>query len=358
MRKPKRITIKMVAREAEVSTQTVSRVLNERPDVSPETRQRVQEIIERLGYHPSALARSLIQQRSRTIGIITAGLNYVGPSRALNGITQRAERLGYVLLLKESASFQPADIQSLIRPLLARQVDGIIWAIPDIGSNHDWIREHAVELPVPVVFLTIEPDGGTPSVSVDNYKGGCLAVDHLLQQGCREIGHLSGPLDWWEARARKAGWRDTLANAALPATDECSVEGNWSPASGERAMRQLLEQYPDMDGLFVANDQMALGALNVAIEQGVYIPERLAVVGFDNLPESAHFHPPLTTVEQDLHQLGCSAIEKLVHIIEAEQIGDEVSGENVTILEPALIVRESSSWGRVPGSEKSRSAGS
>ncbi len=331
----------MVAKEAGVSTQTVSRVLNDRPDVSPETRRRVQDIIDRLGYLPSMLARSLIQQRSYTLGIITAGLNYVGPSRALNGVTQQAEASGYSLFLRESAKFQPDDIQSLIRPLLARQVDGIVWAIPDIGSNHGWVRKQNVDLPVPMVFLTMKPHPNIPSVSIDNYKGGCLAVEHLLEQGYRKIGHISGPLDWWEARARKAGWRDTLANAGIPVTDDHWVEGNWSSRSGEKAIRKLLGQYPEMDSVFVANDQMALSTMRVGFEEGISIPNKLGIVGFDNLPESAYFWPSLTTIEQDLHRLGCTAVEMLVDIIEAERNGQKVDKKNIIIIEPSLIVRES-----------------
>src|SRR5512135_1363206 len=130
-----RATIKEVASEAGVSTQNVSRVINGRPDVSPETRERVQDVIERMRYQPSALARSLIQQRSYTLGIVTAGLRHTGPSRTLNGIAQAAEQAGYGLLLKELPSYGADDVTPIFDALLSRHVDGIIWAVPEVGEN-------------------------------------------------------------------------------------------------------------------------------------------------------------------------------------------------------------------------------
>ena len=136
-----RVTIKVVAKEAGVSTQTVSRVLNNRVDVAPETRQRVKDVIQRLGYHPSAVARSLIQQRSYALGVVTAGLDFLGPAQTLNGITQSAEALGYSLILKALPDLQSENVDLVLQSLLARQVDGIIWSVPQVGDNHDWMGQ-------------------------------------------------------------------------------------------------------------------------------------------------------------------------------------------------------------------------
>src|SRR5829696_7037190 len=130
-----RATIKEVASVAGVSTQTVSRVINERPDVSPETRRRVQEVIKELSYQPSALARSLISQRSYTLGVVTAGLRYIGPSRTLSGITSAAEEFGYSVLLKELPNFDAEDTTPIFKGFLSQHVDGIIWAVPEVGEN-------------------------------------------------------------------------------------------------------------------------------------------------------------------------------------------------------------------------------
>jgi LacI family transcriptional regulator len=331
-----------VAAIAGVSTQTVSRVINERPDVSPGTRKRVQDVIEKLGYQPSALARSLIHQRSYTLGVVTAGLKYIGPSRTLNGITVAAEEAGYALLLKELPRIDANDLAPIFQALISRHVDGIIWAVPEVGENRNWVTKQSLDLDVPVVHLTMEPRENVSVVSIDNYLGGCLAMSHLLDQGYRHIGHISGPLDWWEARQRKAAWKDALMNAGLDSRDEFWVEGNWSSASGAQAVEKLLEQYTDMDSIFVANDQMALSIMQYACQRGLRIPEDLGVVGFDNIAESAYFWPPLTTIQQDQHNVAKVAVEEIVRIIESNRLGMEPTKPTTTMLEPTLVVRQSS----------------
>jgi LacI family transcriptional regulator len=341
MNSNKRTTIKQVAKMAGVSTQTVSRVINDRPDVSPETRERIQQVIEELDYHPSALARSLIQQRSYTLGVVTAGLKYIGPSRTLNGITNKAEELGYALLLEELPQFDTEDIKPLLQNLLARHVDGIVWAVPEVGDNRRWVDEILNDVPVPVVFLTMQPRPGVSTVSVDNYPGGALATQHLLEQGRRQIGHISGPQDWWEARQRKQAWQHTLKNASIRVADSHCTEGNWSSSSGEAAFMQLLQSYPEMDAVFVGNDQMALSVLQVANRRGIRIPHDLAVVGFDNITESAYFWPALTTINHNQHELGCRAVQELVNQVEALHRNEKIEPQNILLL-TELVIRESS----------------
>jgi LacI family transcriptional regulator len=342
LRNSPRVTIKDVAKAAGVSAQTVSRVINDRPDVAEDTRQRVQQIIDDLGYQPSALARSLIQQRSFTLGVVIAGLKYIGPSRTLNGITQRAEELGYSLLLKELPSFTAVEYQSLIQSLLARHVDGIIWATSEVGDNQDWVTDGILDIPVPTIFLTTHSRPDVFSVSYDNYLGGRKAVQHLIDQGYRRIGHVTGPMDWWEARERKAGWEDVLKESGIPASAVNCCEGNWSSASGEQAFRQLLEGFPDIEAVFVGNDQMALGVLQLSARIGKRIPQELGVVGFDGIPETRYYWPPLTTVFQDQNRLGFTAVEKIVEIIERiREEGEAIEPETI-ILQPELIIRDSS----------------
>ena len=337
----KRVTIKQVAEEAEVSIQTVSRVLNDMPHVAPATRDRVLEVIERLQYRPSALARSLIQQRSHMVGVITAGLTYIGPSRTLDGIATQAETMGYSVLLNELPTFATNDAKAILHGSLARQVDGVIWAVPEVDNNREWVLDQLADFHVPFVFLTMNPQPGLPIVSYDNHAGARMAVEHLLQQGYRRIGHVAGPLVWWEARERFAAWSEVMQSAGIPVEDRMWTEGNWSSRSGEAAARRLLDQYPEMDAVFVANDQMALSMLSVARSQGLHVPHDLAVVGFDGIAESDYFSPPLTTVHQDLHQLGCRAVQQLIAMLEAPQESIELEPATVW-LEPELIVRESS----------------
>jgi len=336
-----RVTIKHVAKEARVSTQTVSRVINERPDVAPETRKLVLEVIDRLGYHPSELARSLIHRRSFTIGVVTAGLKYTGPNRTLNGITTRAEELGYAILLKELSHFSVEDVRPILKFLLARQVDGILWAGPEVGNNRDWLANGLGDIPVPILFLTMEPRPDIPVLSIDNYAGGVLATRHLLDQGCKHIAHISGPLDWWEARQRKKAWQDILEKAGCKVEERFSAEGNWSTSSGHVAFQELRSNYPEMDAVFVANDQMALSVLRQACETGFRVPEELAVVGFDDLAESAYFWPALTTIRQNQHELGCRAVGELVGRIE-QALNAQISDTQNILIVPELIIRQSS----------------
>ncbi|NIO69659.1 MAG: substrate-binding domain-containing protein, partial [Anaerolineae bacterium] len=315
----RRVTIKQVAKEAGVSTQTVSRVINHRPDVAPETRRRVLQVIDRLGYRPSNIARSLIQGRSYTLGVVGYGLEYFGPSRTLSGIERQANELGYSLLLSLIRQPEKNDVEQILRELLSRYVDGIVWAVPEIGNNRDWTQQEIPQLSVPIVFLSTQPRPNQSVVAVDNRSGGRMATKHLLDQGYQNIGLITGPLDWWEARQRQLGWQDALQEVTTE--DNLVVKGDWTAESGERGLRQLLEQRPDMDAVFVCNDQMALGALQTARQMGVRVPEDLALVGFDDIPESAYFYPPLSTVRQDMVELGRRAVRELGRMIEASQQG-------------------------------------
>ncbi|MFN8412700.1 MAG: LacI family DNA-binding transcriptional regulator [Anaerolineales bacterium] len=337
-----RANIKDVASVAGVSTQTVSRVINERPDVSPETRKRVKEVIEQVGYQPSALARSLISQRSHTLGVVIAGLKYIGPSSALSGIASAAEEAGYSLLLKELPRFDTDDIEPIFQAFLSRHVDGIIWAVSEVGDNRKWMNNPSLNLEIPLVYLTMEPRQEVTVVSVNNYQGGRLAVSHLLEQGYKNIGHVSGPLEWWEARQRMKAWRDVLSEAGISVEERHWVEGNWSSASGAVAVEKLFEQYPEMDAIFVANDQMSLSALQVIAKMGLKIPEDIGVVGFDNIPESAYFWPALTTVQQDQYKVAKVAVEEMIKIIELGwQEVAPIYSQSIMI-EPSLVVRRSS----------------
>ena len=335
------ITIKRVAREAGVSAQTVSRVINDRPDVAPATRSRVLEVIERLGYQPNIVARSLSRRRSHTLGVVTAGLQYIGPSRTLNGITNMAEELGYTLLLKELPGFKTHDVAAILNYLLARQVDGIIWAVQEVGDNRKSFELRLPSLSVPIVFLTTEERPGFNIVASDNQAGARLATEHLLKLGHRCIGHIAGPLNWWEARERKRGWEQTMAGAGLAVGAECWGEGAWSSASGEESMHILLERNPELTAVFCANDQMALGALLYAHRHGITVPGDLSIVGLDDILETAYFWPPLTTITHNQYDLGCRAVTEVVQAIDLKTKNGEAPHPGNIIIQPMLIVRGS-----------------
>ena len=341
--KSNRPTIKQVAATAGVSTQTVSRVMNDRPDVSPETRERVLRVIKEMGYQPSALARSLIQQRSYTLGVVTAGLKYIGPSRTLSGITSAAEQAGYSLLLIELPSFDSNHVLPILQGFISRHVDGIIWAVPEVGENRGWLKQPPLDLEIPIVFLSMQPRENFPIVSIDNYLGGRMVMAHLFEQGYQNIGHISGPLDWWEARQRKAAWNDTLKEKGIAINENHWVEGNWSASSGARAIQVLFEKYPEMDAVFAANDQMALSVLQAACARNIQVPQDFGIVGFDNLEESPYFCPSLSTVQVEQQNMGKAAVERIVRIIEAGWQNSEVNEPLSVVFKPTLVIRESSS---------------
>lgn len=337
------VTIRQVARAARVSTQTVSRVINERPDVAPETRRRVQEVIDRLGYRPNAIARSLINQRSHTLGVVALSGEFYGPARTLTGIEQQIRAEGYSLLLDLLHHPETFNVTHILNRLLSRQVDGIIWAVPEIQSNRDWLQDTALQIPVPIIYLSMGQRPNLNVAAVDNRLGARLACQHLLEQGYRSIGLITGPMEWWEARERKLGWEEALRAAGLQPEARQVVEGDWSAASGAEGISRLFEQYPEMDAVFASNDQMALGVLQRAHSLGRRVPEDLGVVGFDDTPEAPFYRPPLTTIRNPLVQLGCEAVQALVRQIEPGADGEPEGGAISILLQPELIVRASAS---------------
>lgn len=332
------ITIKHVAQRAGVSPGTVSNALTGKRPVSPKTRTRILQAIEDLGYKPNLLARSLVNRRSHFMAVVTSEVEHFGPVRILSGIDEQAEELGYSLLLTLMRDPAEAEVEQTITNLVARGVDGIIWAVHQVRDNRRWFTaERRKELP-PIVFVTMEPRKGFTVVNTDNRAGAELAVTHLIERGRRRIGHITGPLDWWEATERLRGWQETLAAAGLEHSDDLVVGGDWSAASGEAGLRRLLERRPDVDAIFVGNDQMSIGALQAAHLLGYAIPDELAIVGFDDIPESRYFWPPLTTVQQGLFEIGRVALQTAHEAIENPVHHRE---RHITI-QPRLIVRQSS----------------
>jgi LacI family transcriptional regulator len=333
-----KVTIKDIARMCDVSTQTVSRVMNKRPDVSPETRATVEKVIAEMGYQPSALARSLVQQRSYTLGVITAGLKYAGVSQTLNGVTEQCEKSGYSLLIKELPRFDTSDLVPVIDALIAHHVEGIIFFAAEFNENVKVAQAQLPSFCPPIIFLKSQPTPNYTTVSVDNYGGARKVVEYLLSVGRTKIGLITGPLEWLEARQRRQGWEDALKSVGVTDLEHNWVEGNWSSSSGESAFAELIEKYPEMDAVFASNDQMALGVLHYAHLHGIRVPQDLAVVGFDNLAESAYYFPSLTTITQPLRELGNLAVKTL--LTEIESADSKLSGRAL-LLNTELIVRDS-----------------
>lgn len=335
------ITIKHVARRAGVSAGTVSNVLTGKRPVAERTRTRILIAIEELGYQPNLLARSLVNRATNTLGVVASGLEYYGPSRTLVGIERQAAELGYSLLLSLIHDPQSADVAGVLDDLLARRVDGILWAVHEIGRNHAWLEPERLRHLPPVVFLTMERRPQAAIISTDNAGGAALAVRHLLQQGRRQIAIITGPLEWWEARERLSGWRTCLQEAGADCDDGLVYVGDWMAAAGEAAYRQLMARRPSIDAIFACNDQMALGALRACHFDGRSVPDDLALAGYDNMPEAAYLVPSLTSVRQHLADVGRVAVEELHRAIGARAQGEQPQPV-YQLMMPELIVRESS----------------
>ena len=252
------VTLQDVARRAGVSAKTVSRVVNQQGEISEATRGRIQTAIADLGYRPNVLARSLIHQRTNTLATVAWGIDFFGPSRTVIGIEQQSDELGYSLFLSLVPEPQFHDHQKILDTLLSHRVDGIIWAVPEVGENHSWLTPEQLRQLPPIVFISMPPKRGVMVVAVDNRLGARQAVQHMITRGRKRIGMLTGPLAWWEARERREGWREAMGKAGLEAPDEHAVECHWSAAkagghAGAAAARagyrrRIRGQRPDRPG--------------------------------------------------------------------------------------------------------------
>jgi DNA-binding LacI/PurR family transcriptional regulator len=318
-----------VAARAHVSHQTVSRVINNHPNVSAATRGRVEAAIAELGYRRNTAARSLVTRRTQTIGVLASELGQYGPANTLLGVEQAAREAGYFVSIAAIKGAGSEAISDAVRHLTDQGTDGLIVIAP-----HDGTLEvlEGLKLNVPVIVVGVAGHGNLCGVMLDQKLGARLAVAHLISLGHQRIGHVSGPLDWIDGQARVDGWREELAEAGLG--DDLLVEGDWSAGSGYRIGQQLAEQR-QATAVFVSNDQMALGLLRAFGEKGVRVPEDVSVIGFDDQPESAYFMPPLTTVRQDFEELG----KRCMDLMRA-QIEDGAAGGTL-VVGPELVVRAS-----------------
>jgi LacI family transcriptional regulator len=335
MTNPKRATIDRVAREAGVSTQTVSRVLNNRPDVSPATRARIQEVMLRLGYQPNAMARSLASRRTRTLGLITADFSDYFFTQVIAGAEAEARKHNYLFMLG-STERNVEDEPAYIRLLSERHVEGLLFARPSTEPDHQRLLD-LIRAGVPVVTSAYHlPGEPLAVVDVDNALGGRLAARHFLDSGHRRIAMIRGPAGWKSVQDRAAGFHGELQTAALELGEGLVGAGDWSYASGYQALRQLLAGGAPFTALFAHNDQMAIGAMRALREAGKRIPQDVAVVGFDDIPAAEYAEPPLTTIRQPMREVGAVAARLLIQSIEQDE---PPRGE--VLLQPELIRRES-----------------
>jgi DNA-binding LacI/PurR family transcriptional regulator len=329
------VNIKQVAREAGVSTQTVSRVINNRPDVAPETRERVQATVVRLGYRPNAMARSLIARRSHTLGIITDTYNDVFFMQVITGAEAEARRHGYRFLLNSSDKDNGQN-QEYIRLVQERFVDGVLV----VRHSDDKAQPHLIELlkqGLPVATTAYYLPGELLTVvDVDNLAGAYGAVRHLIEHGHHQIAQITGPLTMKAAADRSAGYLRALREIDVLPHPHLLVEGEWTYRSGYSAAKQLLQRQVPFTAVFAHNDEMAIAAIYALHEAGLRVPDDVSVIGYDGIPVGEYSIPPLTTVRQPIREIGRLATQLLIQQVEGIDVTPSIS-----LLQTELVVRRS-----------------
>lgn len=329
----RQLTLNDVAEASGVSYQTVSRVINDHPNVADATRARVLATIERLGYRPNRAARSLVTRRSSTIGIVSFGIAYYGPSQMLGNIEGALRERGYSLVIVNIDDLSLEQLRVAVDNLRGHPVDGLVFITPIADVELGEVAELCAG--IPFVMTDVHLHSRIPTVVIDQRRGSELVTRHLIELGHRSIGEISGPLGWFDSDERHLAWRETLLEADLELGP--SIEGDWTASGGYRAAQELLSRGEAFTALVVGNDQMALGAIRALREAGLRVPDDVSVVGFDDVPEAAYFEPPLTTVRQNFAEMGQQTVDYLITLIE----GSDASVHRRT-LNPVLVERGSS----------------
>ena len=319
-----------VAKVAGVSHQTVSRVLNDFPSIRPATRDRVLTAIEELGYRRNIAARTLVTRRSRTIGVITSDMSHFGPANTMLGLESASRAAGYSLSLVGLPEISAASLAAAVDHVLDQAVAAVVVIVAHQAAL---TFAQSLRIGVPLVLVEGDLSAHPLTAGVDQIEGARLATSHLLDLGHKTVVHLPGPADWLEAAARREGWRMELEERGRP-IPALMAEGDWSSRSGYEVGRAMLRE-SSPTAVFAANDQMALGLLRALHEAGLRVPEDVSVVGFDDLPESGYFAPPLTTVRQDFEKLGQRTMALVLRVLAGEFDASE------PLVEPLLIVRSS-----------------
>jgi LacI family transcriptional regulator len=324
-------TIKDVAKYANVSIATVSRIVNGLPGYTEDTKKKVQEAIEALGYQPNAIARGLINKRTQTIGVLFPEVSGMLSSEVLEGVENAAHDGGFSVIVCNTTSSGKRTVKYL-RLLQEKRVDGIIFASENVKEEYYKIFQ---EMQVPVVLVSTASQFDLPFVRVNDYEGAFQATEYLIQKGHKQIGMIGGSFqDPIAGVPRMNGFQDALKKHGLDFSENhmTSNEG-YRFQNGKDSLPVLLEKLPEMTALFAASDEMAIGAMAAAHKLGIRVPEELSIIGYDNLKIAEMCYPPLTTVSQPLKEMGQSAGQILVKLIKGKEKEAESRYMPFTIVE-------------------------
>lgn len=333
-----RVSIKDIAKEAGVSHSTVSRALSDSPLVKAETKTHIQQLAQEMGYTPDAIARSLVTQQTRTVGVVVTTITDPFVAEVVQGVEDAAHENDYSVILASSAA-EPERELAAVEMLRAKRVDGLIVTSSRVGALY---LEHLERIGVPVVLVNNhnrQSGRYTFSVSVDNQHGGHLATAHLIERGHCRIGYVSGPANHSDDAERLAGYRQALEEAGFPFDAALVVPCNGRLDGGEQALHKLREMSEPPSAVFCYNDMTAIGLLSAARRAGLSLPDGLAVVGFDDIPLAAHVCPALTTLAQPQRDMGRQAMNMALALMTAD---DSTALFSDVVVKGKLIVRESS----------------
>lgn len=327
-----RPSIKDVAARAGVSFQTVSKVLRGQGTVSDATRARIQEAADALGYVPDEVARSLVRQRTQTLGVVVGDLSDHVVARFVPGVEQEARRHDYGTFIVNLPT-DPADGERSVRSLLSRRVDGIVAAAPQLEED---ARLGRLLERVPTVAIHSVLGQDIPQVGSDQRETGRVATDHLLSLGRRRIGMVTGLATRHVTSSRTTGWAAAHADHGVTQDDDATEEGDWTPAGGHSAVRRLLRRRPDLDAIFVHNDLMAVGVLRALAEDDRRVPDEVAVVACDDIAVAAFTTPSLSTIRLPFVETGAEAVRLLMELLD-----EAIDDHEVRLLPSQLQCRES-----------------
>lgn len=326
------MTIKRIAELANVSSATVSKIINGKDKhISEATRQKVLAIIEREGYIPNGIAKSLKMKRTKTIGIIMPDVMNLFFSEVARGAEDAAEREGYSVILCNSDNKQSKE-ERYIQILQEKMVDGIILTASESSISKSLDR---CNTPMVLVDRDIASDKKVGRIVVDNEEGAYNATNFLIKKGCKNIGFISADSKTKLSAERLNGYEKALIDNGLKIDKEKIFLQNYTIESGYQGTMALLMQ-TEIDGVYCGNDLIAIGAIKALKEKNIRIPEEVKIIGFDDISISQYIDPPLTTIKQPIYQMGEEAVEMLISMIEEKSI------KMTKVLETILVERGSS----------------
>ncbi len=338
MSNEKEVTIYDIAKKLNISPATVSRGLKDHPAISKKTKKRIAEMVDEMGYRSNHFARNLRQQQTNTIGVIVHELKSSFITSVLTGIEKVTTEAGYDIIITHSSESSIKEAANA-RNLFNKRVDGLIASLSFDTVNLDHYKVFT-EKGIPIVFFDrVEQDGSNTVVVIDNTRCGYIATEHLINQGCKNIAHVTANLKRNVYSQRYKGYSDALFDNGLPLNEDFLVVGDLSESAGVNAAEQILKMNPLPDGIFITNDFVAAVCMRTLKENGIRIPEDMAVIGFNNDAIGKLIEPTLTTINYPGIEIGEIAARNLINHLKG--LGD-IHQMNTIIVRSGLIVRNSS----------------